>query len=542
MAQDAGPSKLQELKVKYDKTKEDKIKLVGQLIRSLQEHPSEERLREFRAAVHNIGGSAGSYGYSFVSKLCKEIDSQARAMLEPWKGLGKDWLSSLDKFLDEMIIGFNEESSKDAQLHELRTFVKHPLIYIIDSDQQFLSLLEQIKDQFLMDVNIETDPKKALERLQDPNFKPDCVAVSQRFHHSPITAEDFIDVVKDKMEQHPTLFVLLIEDESMRQRLEAAQGCFHYVIKKPVSGYVFFKLMKDALNHNTAKGFRVLILDDDLDFCEFVTGVLSEENISVNIINHPEDLFSTLEEFKPHVLLLDLVLPKYDGLKLLRALRQDAVYNHLIIIVVTSSEEEDTRLDAYSAKADDILYKPIDPELLKKRILYLAERYALVGNVQQIVPKAEKAVIQPDLKGAEEIIATPGISRETSKKNREVFLIDPDEGLIKILKAAFEARGVKVRSFKEGGEALAELFKEARKDRPALIVAERKLPDMDGLDLYKKLQTGLEKMIPMYFLTIFSSDKDVAQGLSLGVDEYIGKPFNLSIFMQKALKTIDSQG
>lgn len=542
MAQDAGPSKLQELKVKYDKTKEDKIKLVGQLIRSLQEHPSEERLREFRAAVHNIGGSAGSYGYSFVSKLCKEIDSQARAMLEPWKGLGKDWLSSLDKFLDEMIIGFNEESSKDAQLHELRTFVKHPLIYIIDSDQQFLSLLEQIKDQFLMDVNIETDPKKALERLQDPNFKPDCVAVSQRFHHSPITAEDFIDVVKDKMEQHPTLFVLLIEDESMRQRLEAAQGCFHYVIKKPVSGYAFFKLMKDALNHNTAKGFRVLILDDDLDFCEFVTGVLSEENISVNIINHPEDLFSTLEEFKPHVLLLDLVLPKYDGLKLLRALRQDAVYSPLIIIVVTSSEEEDTRLDAYSAKADDILYKPIDPELLKKRILYLAERYALVGNVQQIVPKAEKAVIQPDLKGAEEIIATPGISRETSKKNREVFLIDPDEGLIKILKAAFEARGVKVRSFKEGGEALAELFKEARKDRPALIVAERKLPDMDGLDLYKKLQTGLEKMIPMYFLTIFSSDKDVAQGLSLGVDEYIGKPFNLSIFMQKALKTIDSQG
>lgn len=538
MEQDAKSNKLQELKLKYDKTKNEKIEFLKRLIRILQEEPNEEHLGEFRTAVHNMGGSAGSYGYSSVSNLCKEMDSQTRERLETKVALDKHWLLSLDKFLDKVKFGFQEPSFKEAQLNELRTFIKRPYLYIVDSSQQFASLLKQVKDQFLMDVKIETDPEKALEKLRDLNFKPDGVIVSQKFDNSSITAFDFVEVIHEKIKHHPTLFVLLLEDESMKQRVDATQGGFNYVLKKPTSAYSFFKSIKEVLDQEVLHSFRVLVLDDDLDFCEFVTGVLSETNITVNIINNPEDLFSTLHEYKPHVLLLDLVLPKYDGLKLLKALRQDADYNHLIIIVVTSSEEVNTRLEAYSAKADDILYKPIDPDLLKRRILYLAERYALVGNEQQIVPKAEKAFFEGHEKESVAVITNVTQSKKTDKKNREVFLIDSDEGLVKILKTAFEAHGVKVKGFKEGGEALNELFKESRQDPPALIVAERKLPDMDGLDLYKKLQTGLQQSIPFYFLTVFSSDKDISEGLSQGVSEYIGKPFNLSIFMQKALKVI----
>lgn len=537
MTQHANSGKFQELKLKYDKTKNEKVELIERLVRALQQNPNEEHLAEFRTTVHNIGGSAGSYGYTSVSNICKEMDSQAYERLDLKANLDKHWLSSLDHFLEKIRSGFQEPSFKEAQLNELRTFINPPLLYIIDGNKRFLSHLKQIQDQYLMDIELESEPEKALEKLRNINFKPDVIIVSQKFENSSLTAYDFVKSVQAKIQQHPALSVLLIEDDSLQQREDAARKGFNYVLKTPVSANIFFKTIKEALHREVLKGFRVLILDDDPDFCEYVSGVLSENHITVKAINNSDSLFSILEDYKPHVLLLDLVLPKYDGLKLLKALRHDAMLTHLIIIVVTSSEEVNTRLEAYSAKADDILYKPIDPELLKRRIFYLAERYALVGNEQQIIPKAEKAVVE-DCEEHQRNIEKVFVRPQTGPSKKEVFLIDPDEGLIRILKTAFEARGVNVRGFKEGREALGELLNESRGHFPALIVAERKLPDMDGLDLFKKLQASPQKNIPFYFLTVFSSDKDVSEGLSLGVTEYIGKPFNVSIFMQKALKDI----
>ena len=116
----------------------------------------------------------------------------------------------------------------------------------------------------------------------------------------------------------------------------------------------------------------MLVLDDDPDFCNFVTIVLSEIGVEVKSINNSAALFPTLEEYHPSLLILDIVLPKYDGLDLLKTIRQDVSYDNLIVVIVTSNEETTTRLSAYAAKADDIMYKPLDIAVLQARVQSLA--------------------------------------------------------------------------------------------------------------------------------------------------------------------------
>jgi len=65
-------------------------------------------------------------------------------------------------------------------------------------------------------------------------------------------------------------------------------------------------------------------------------------------------------EDEPVVVLLDLKLPRLDGLAVLRALRTDSRTSHLPVVVLTSSDEEADRLAAYEHHANSYVRKPVD--------------------------------------------------------------------------------------------------------------------------------------------------------------------------------------
>ncbi|MEX1013040.1 MAG: response regulator [Waddliaceae bacterium] len=123
-------------------------------------------------------------------------------------------------------------------------------------------------------------------------------------------------------------------------------------------------------------------------------------------------------------------------------------------------------------------------------------------------------------------------------KTQDVILIDPDEVVLKSLEKAFESVGnIRVHTYKKGSQALEAILNNQVAD-PALIICERKLEDMDGLEFLKKLKVEKEDSIPVFFLTYYSSDKDVHKGLKEGALEYYTKPFNINNLMLKALRVI----
>ena len=122
---------------------------------------------------------------------------------------------------------------------------------------------------------------------------------------------------------------------------------------------------------------------------------------------------------------------------------------------------------------------------------------------------------------------------------REVILVDDDDDLLRILKHGFESRGLTVTTFSTGNPAIAHLSDPSNLKNTALIVLDRKLPDINGLDILNSFLPKNSRNIPVLFLSSVSSHKDMIEGLKKGALDYISKPFNIEVFLEKALKLMD---
>lgn len=106
--------------------------------------------------------------------------------------------------------------------------------------------------------------------------------------------------------------------------------------------------------------------------------------------------------------------------------------------------------------------------------------------------------------------------------DRGMVVVVEDESVIAdVVRRYLSAAGFGVRICRTGQEGLAAV----RVDRPVAVVLDIGLPDMDGLDLCRRLRDGGD-WTPVLFATARDEDVDRILGLELGGDDYLVKPFN----------------
>ncbi len=659
--------KFKALKLEYDEAIHQKIEVLTDLIKSFQMNPDLEHIKELDTAIHKMSSSAAAFGYDSVSLLSKKKDIEIRDRIDSDSFRDPAWMLSFNEYLEKIKIYFQVESIQEFQIPINQDNSSKPVIYVVIEDEIFINLLKHLKERFSIELYCEVDPQMAIDKLNSYDFNPDVVIIAQKFQYSSITYLDLMASQSHK--QTSTLYALLLEEENMDVRIEAMQKGIDYIFLKPVSGYYLLKAIKGILEIKVLKTIKALIVDEDIEFCNFMVTTLTEVGITVQTIYDPVNLFQTLENYDPHILFLSTVFPHYDGLNLLKTIRQDVSFKNLIIIIVTNVDEPHTRLKAYSANANDIFYQPIDRKMVQNRVLnliktqasmnYLPDPHGYTGflgykalinnlhrrlirskkygsylilfevhnlmdwikkkgygaakdllvaisnqvqleedmalncfffnskfailmddiyldaverkiynflyqfvqketqnqisfncsitpiskdfeNAQQIIERGEKSLTEASHIKFAHVKIVDWHSKEEIKNKNAVIIIDPDKELAKVLKQAFESHNIFVKEFTEGEEALNEMLTASENFLPSLIIIERKLPDMDGIDVFRKMDAHFHGKVPFYMLTVFSSDKDVSQGIDLGILEYIVKPFNVSLFMQKALKVIYS--
>jgi len=122
----------------------------------------------------------------------------------------------------------------------------------------------------------------------------------------------------------------------------------------------------------------VMLVEDNIDHAELVIRTMEEHRIT-NKVRHFLDGQSALDylfhrgeysEFtdphRPHVILLDLRLPRVDGIDVLKAIKEDAELKSIPVVVLTTSEAEKDVAKAYYNHANSYLVKPVGFEDFKK--------------------------------------------------------------------------------------------------------------------------------------------------------------------------------
>ena len=119
---------------------------------------------------------------------------------------------------------------------------------------------------------------------------------------------------------------------------------------------------------------KVLVVDDEPDIVEMLTYNLQKEGYEVDSATDGFKAVSKALKFKPAVILLDIMMPKQDGVETCRQIREIPELKNTFILFLTARSEEYSEVAAFEVGADDYINKPIKPRALISRISSLFRR------------------------------------------------------------------------------------------------------------------------------------------------------------------------
>ncbi len=119
---------------------------------------------------------------------------------------------------------------------------------------------------------------------------------------------------------------------------------------------------------------KILLVDDEEDILELLAYNLEKENFKVLTAGNGETALEVYTKEKPDVILLDIMMPKMDGVETCRRLREMPGGDYPFIIFLTARSEEYSEIAGLEAGADDYITKPIKPRLLLTRIQAILRR------------------------------------------------------------------------------------------------------------------------------------------------------------------------
>jgi two-component system, OmpR family, alkaline phosphatase synthesis response regulator PhoP len=126
-----------------------------------------------------------------------------------------------------------------------------------------------------------------------------------------------------------------------------------------------------------SKKYKVLVVDDEPDIQEMLKYNLEKEGYEVETAANGKEAVEAARKFVPHLILMDIMMPKMDGIEACRQVRQISKLKDVFIIFLTSRSEEYSEIAAFDGGANDYITKPIKPRALMSRVSAIFRRDAV---------------------------------------------------------------------------------------------------------------------------------------------------------------------
>jgi two-component system alkaline phosphatase synthesis response regulator PhoP len=122
------------------------------------------------------------------------------------------------------------------------------------------------------------------------------------------------------------------------------------------------------------KGHTILLVDDEQDILNFLSYNLKKEGYKVFTASNGEDGVKMVQQIHPSLILMDIMMPKMDGIEACQVIRKDLNISQPIIAFLTSRSEDYSQIAGFEAGADDYITKPVRPRLLISKVESLLRR------------------------------------------------------------------------------------------------------------------------------------------------------------------------
>ena len=140
----------------------------------------------------------------------------------------------------------------------------------------------------------------------------------------------------------------------------------------------------------------VLLVDDDTDILEFLTFALERDGFEVKSSTDGETAFNIAKQTIPDIIVLDMMMPGWDGLETCRHIRKEESLKNSMIVFLTARSEDYMQVEGLDTGADDYIPKPVKPKVLISRLHAILRRKTDVPQNNNSIIELKDLTIDKD--------------------------------------------------------------------------------------------------------------------------------------------------
>ncbi|CAI8164469.1 MAG: Alkaline phosphatase synthesis transcriptional regulatory protein PhoP [Bacteroidota bacterium] len=156
--------------------------------------------------------------------------------------------------------------------------------------------------------------------------------------------------------------------------------------------------MEEEHQNMKKKHTRILLVDDEPDILEILDYNLTSEGYQVEKAKNGLEALEKVEDWKPHLVLLDVMMPEMDGIETCELLRKKSNLPNLAIVFLTARSEDYSQVAGLEAGADDYITKPIKPKVLVSKIKAILRRFSSANPKNEIVEAGDLIINREEYK------------------------------------------------------------------------------------------------------------------------------------------------
>lgn len=250
---------------------------------------------------------------------------------------------------------------------------------------------------------------------------------------------------------------------------------------------------------------KILIIEDDIFLGDVLMQKLQSSGYEALLARDGAMGLKQIQQQRPDLVLLDIILPQMNGYELLEAKQKDPTIAHIPVIVISNSGQplEINRALALGVK-DYLVKAQFDPEevIVKVRLQ--------LNKEEKVEPRGSSSKASSELKAK-------GSAELAGKR---IMWVDDDKFLSEIIARKLSVQGCVLFHATEGNEALRILEKEPLD----LILLDILLSGIDGFEILKRIKSSEKtKHIPVILLSNLGQKEDIEKGKMLGAARFLIK-------------------
>ena len=140
----------------------------------------------------------------------------------------------------------------------------------------------------------------------------------------------------------------------------------------------------------------VLLVDDDTDILEFLTFALERDGFEVKSSTDGETAFNIAKQTIPDIIVLDMMMPGWDGLETCRHIRKEESLKNSMIVFLTARSEDYMQVEGLDTGADEYIPKPVKPKVLISRLHAILRRKTDAPQTNNAIIELQDLTIDKD--------------------------------------------------------------------------------------------------------------------------------------------------